>query len=321
MKSTYATVLSLTTITTIVFAVARRHANEALADDQDSAVGNQFPRELVDFAPYEQNPVFAGRGEGHWDKKIRERGWILREGDLYRMWYSGYEGNDVKDRFVKLGYATSKDGLKWERHAGNPLVDQHWVEDMVVVKHEGRYFMFAEGNRNGHTHLLTSRDGLDWKWQGPLDIRKTDGQEFPKPCGTPFVWAEKGLWYLVYEAYFDAGIWMATSQDLKVWTNVQDDPVLQPGPELYDQTKVAANQVIHYEGNYYLYYHGYGGRKPSTEWTTNVAVSKDLIHWKKFPGNPLLPVSENKSSGILVDDGERFRLYTMHPEVNVHFPR
>jgi hypothetical protein len=34
-----------------------------------------------------------------------------------------------------------------------------------------------------------------------------------------------------------------------------------------------------------------------------------------------LPVSENKSSGIVVHDGERWRLYTMHPEVYLHMPR
>jgi hypothetical protein len=29
---------------------------------------------------------------------------------------------------------------------------------------------------------------------------------------------------------------------------------------------------------------------------------------------------ENKSSPILVSDGEKYILYTMHPEVCVHFP-
>jgi len=48
-----------------------------------------------------------------------------------------------------------------------------------------------------------------------------------------------------------------------------------------------------------------------------VAVSKDLIHWKKYRANPIL--KDNKSSGILVNDGKNFRMYTMHPEVNVYF--
>ena len=35
---------------------------------------DEFPREIVDFIPYEMNPVFSGRGGEHWDAKIRERG-------------------------------------------------------------------------------------------------------------------------------------------------------------------------------------------------------------------------------------------------------
>jgi len=50
-----------------------------------------------------------------------------------------------------------------------------------------------------------------------------------------------------------------------------------------------------------------------------VAVSTDLVRWKKYPKNPI--VSGDKSSGSLVHDGERYRLYTTHPDVRVYFPR
>src|SRR4051812_42633596 len=43
-----------------------------------------FPRELVEFTPYEKNPIFTGAGPGHWDVMIRERGWVLREGDAWK---------------------------------------------------------------------------------------------------------------------------------------------------------------------------------------------------------------------------------------------
>jgi hypothetical protein len=114
-------------------------------------------------------------------------------------------------------------------------------------------------------------------------------------------------------------VWLAKSKDLKVWTNVQDEPVLSRGPELYDRLMIALNQIIRHGGRYYAYFHGSGTPEKPRLWTTNIAVSADLVHWKKFPGNPLLPERENKSSGIVVHDGKRFRLYTMHPEVNVHF--
>ena len=44
----------------------------------------------------------------------------------------------------------------------------------------------------------------------------------------------------------------------------------------------------------------------------------DLLHWTKYGGNPLFPEAENKSSGILVHDGRKSRMYTMHSVVHVH---
>ena len=100
---------------------------------------------------------------------------------------------------------------------------------------------------------------------------------------------------------------------------MQDAPVLVPGPGAYDSQKIAANQIVSFDGRYYLYYHGLG--ETAGNWTTNIASSNDLIHWTKYESNPLLPVEANKSSGILVLDGNQLRIYTMHNQVHLHFPK
>lgn len=274
---------------------------------------DDFPQELVHFIPYKSNPVFAATGTNTWDKEIRERGYIFKEDGMYHLWYTGYTNIDS---LKWLGYATSPDGYHWTRYKDNPIYHIGWVEDMCVVKADGTYYMFAEG-KGDTAHMLTSTDRIHWTDRGNLDIRKVNGNGISKGSyGTPFVIKEKNLWYLFYERD-DLGIWLATSKDLKVWTNVQDEPVLKMGPEPYDLYAVAMNQVIKYRGRYYGYYHA-SAFKDWHEWSTNVAVSDDLIHWKKYAGNPI--VGNNKSSGILVNDGKRYRLYTMHPEVNVYFP-
>ena len=294
----------------VVVAVSPR-ANRAGAQTHP-----EFPSELVDFVPYAHNPIFTGRGSGFWDARIRERGWILRADGVYRMWFTGYGGNktDVK----KLGYATSPDGFKWKRHAGNPIDHQLWIEDMMVVHHGGTYYMFAEG-LGDRAFLLTSKDGIDWTRQGALDIRYTNGKPLsPGPFGTPTAWHEKGTWYLLYERR-DRGVWLATSLDMKVWRHVQDEPVLMPGPDAHDKLYIAVNQVIRYKGRYYAMYHGTGSPEKPREWSTSVATSTDLVHWKKYPGNPVL--GDNQSSGIFVHDGTGYRLYTMHDTVRAHVPR
>jgi sucrose-6-phosphate hydrolase SacC (GH32 family) len=280
-----------------------------------SGDAKKFPPELVRFTPYKVNPVFTA-AKGQWDAAIRERGWILREGDVYKLWYTGYDG--TKDGQRMLGYATSPDGIAWTRHAKTPLARDHWVEDMMIVKHDGKYYMFAEG-REDRAHLLDSSDGIDWKRVGQLDIRLKSGKPIADgPFGTPTAWLENGRWHLFYERN-DQGIWLATSADLKVWTNVQDEPVMKPGPGDYDKDLIAVNQIIKHQGRYYAYYHGSARTGPKKGlWSTNLATSTDLVNWEKYPGNPLLPIDANKSSGIVVHDGERYRLYTMHPSVYLH---
>ena len=187
---------------------------------------------------------------------------------------------------------------------------------MMVVKKDGTYYMFAEG-MDDIAHLLTSTDKIHWKEEGDLDIRYVNGQPLSKgPYGTPAAWFEDNLWYLLYERG-DLGVWLATSKDLKVWTNVQDEPVLIPGPELYDAFGIAVNQVIKHKGKYYAYYHA-TAFKDWSEWSSCVATSFDLRHWTKYAGNPIL--TENKSSPILAFDGTLYRLYSMHPQVVAHYP-
>lgn len=273
-----------------------------------------FPPTLTKFSPYEQNPVFTGTGGDTWDQHIRERGYILKEDSGYHLWYTGYR--DSGDTVMHLGYATSSDGIHWTRYAGNPLLPNDWVEDMNVVKYGDTYYMFAEG-RNDIAHLLTSTDKIHWTEQGNLDIRYTNGKPLSAGAyGTPAAWLENGQWWLFYERG-DLGIWVATSTDLKTWTNVQDDPVIALGPEPYDRAQVAMNQIVKIKDTYYGYYHALAS-DTSRNWTSCVVASKDLVHWTKYPGNPIL--QENKSSPILVFDGQQYRLYTMHDKVMLHYP-
>lgn len=272
-----------------------------------------FPKSIVSWVPDAQHPVvFRGEGGSAWDKKIRERGWIVREGPTYHLYYTGY--NDDKSPLRKLGHATSPDGLAWTRDPANPIHGETWVEDVCMFKKDGVDFLFAEGE-NDVAHLLTSPDGLRWTERGPLDVRTTEGKPIRSgPYGTPTALFDAGEWSLLYERG-DRGVWLARSKDGKVWTNVKDEPVLKMGPEPYDRTAIAVDQVIKRDGVYYAFYHA-NAHQPWKDWTTCVARSKDLIHWEKYPGNPIL--GDNASSAILVETPEGDRLYSMHPEVRLY---
>ncbi len=280
-----------------------------------SAGAQEAPFGFDDWKPIAGNPVFAGTGRNTWDRKIRERGFILVGDDgTFHLWYTGYD-RDNPDT-MSLGHATSNDGTHWTRDPKNPIFTGLWVEDMCVVKPDGTYQMFAEG-RNDIAHRLSSPDGVHWTDHGSLDIRKTDGTPIsPGPYGTPTGWFENGTWYLFYERG-DKGVWLATSRDLKTWTNVKDDPVLACGPESYDSEAVALNQIVKRGDYYYAFYHA-NAHRPWTDWTSNVARSHDLVHWQKYPGNPI--IKNNCSSPIVVTTPQGDRLYTMHPDVKEFVP-
>lgn len=280
-----------------------------------------FPQWATHWRLAEVNPVFAGAGGDAWDAKIRERGWIVQDDDAWLLYYTGY--NESHSPLRRLGLATSRDGRTWTRDACNPLVADAWVEDMCVVRDGDRWLMFAEGQQD-IAHLLTSHDGRTWVRRGSLDVRLRDGQPIsPGPRGTPTVFVDSGTWVLFYERG-DQGVWLARSDDPDrlVWTNMQDAPVIARGPEPYDATAVALNQVVKRDGVFYAFYHA-NAHRPWRDWTTCVARSRDLIHWEKYAGNPI--VANNCSSGIVVDpDGEAGPepplLFTMHPEVRLHEP-
>ena len=279
-----------------------------------AARADNFPAELVAWTPIDGNPIFQGTGEDSWDRKIRERGYILVERGTFHLWYTGY--NDDRSPVKFLGHATSPDGLRWTRDPANPVFQGVWTEDVCVLKRDGKYLMFAEG-KDDIAHQLTGADPAHWTDHGSLDIRKADGTPIPPgPYGTPTAWFENDTWYLFFERG-DLGVWLATSKDRRVWTNVRDEPVLAIGPELYDRAAVALNQVVKRGGVYYAFYHA-NAERPWKDWTSCVARSRDLVHWEKYPGNPI--VKDNCSSPILVEGPDGDRLYTMHPAVRAYRP-
>lgn len=79
---------------------------------------------------------------------------VLRDGDLYRMWYS-YRGPHYR-----IGYAESRDGLRWQRRdeaAGLEVSASGWDSEMVeypfVFDHAGTRYMLYNGNGYGKTGI------------------------------------------------------------------------------------------------------------------------------------------------------------------------
>lgn len=84
------------------------------------------------------------------DENALARPFVLKDDGRYKMWFAH------KGEAYRLGYAESEDGLHWHRDdsfAGLTPSETGWDSDMVeyaaVVKHDGRYLMFYNGNNYG----------------------------------------------------------------------------------------------------------------------------------------------------------------------------
>lgn len=78
------------------------------------------------------------------------RPYVIFEDRVWKMWF-GHKG-----AAYRLGYAESPDGIHWERRdelAGLDVsasgFDSEMIEYAAVVKHDGRHFMFYNGNNYG----------------------------------------------------------------------------------------------------------------------------------------------------------------------------
>ncbi len=77
------------------------------------------------------------------------RPFVLKENGIYKMWYS------FRGKFYRIGYAESKDGLKWLRkdeEAGIGVSESGWDSEMICYPYEFDY--------NGERYLLYNGNGF-----------------------------------------------------------------------------------------------------------------------------------------------------------------
>lgn len=81
------------------------------------------------------------------------RPWVYRQNGLYHMYYS----TRYADRLYRIEYATSDDGLNWNREHDAPfdVSNDGWDSEMIcypsIIQNNGKTFMFYNGNNNGET--------------------------------------------------------------------------------------------------------------------------------------------------------------------------
>jgi predicted GH43/DUF377 family glycosyl hydrolase len=132
------------------------------------------PDKIV-WTKYASNPVMDVGSPGTWDDSGILYEDVIFTDSLYQLWYTGWDSTNLR-----IGYATSPDGINWTKYAGNPVLnlgeagswDSAGVTSPTVVYHDSTYHMWYTGGEEmqpGIPYLLisfpgyaTSSDGINW---------------------------------------------------------------------------------------------------------------------------------------------------------------
>ena len=205
------------------------------------------------------SPVLRIGAPGSWDDYNSEVPSVIKDDSVYKMWYAGY--SKAKPDIYSIGYATSSDGINWQRiskkdspykQEGLVFVRDETKEgeiltiaDPSVLRINGTYHMWYNGFGTKPFKMIaishaTSSDGINWKRDpknpvimpsAPWEMIKKDEGAVNQPSviwdGTKFE-----MWYgsFVDKYMRYSAISHAVSKDGTTWIK-DKKPSLVPGPE------------------------------------------------------------------------------------------
>jgi predicted GH43/DUF377 family glycosyl hydrolase len=105
----------------------------------------------IDIKPATDDPVLPLGEAETWDAVSIRFPYVLYYDGLYHMFYTAFTRLDQPQA---IGYATSEDGLQWERSASNPIFEGSGAgfdafgvnRAVVMVEEDGTWMMYYNGN-------------------------------------------------------------------------------------------------------------------------------------------------------------------------------
>lgn len=114
-------------------------------------------------------PVLDVGPRGSWDERGVADPYVIRAGEWFYMYFLGQD----RARRQRLGVARSRDGIAWEKHRGNPILelgepgrfDETGLGEPAVWSEQGWYWMLytaRDRKEQRRLGLARSRDGVNW---------------------------------------------------------------------------------------------------------------------------------------------------------------
>lgn len=191
--------------------------------------------------------VFTKGATGAWDSNRVGYPAVIYSAGTYEMYYQGQDS--TTSNFIRIGLATSTDGMTWTRYASNPVLN------------------------------LGTSGTWDSKFvQAPSVIKETN----PSTGATVY-----RMWYTGSDnVTFNIGY--AESADGKAWTKHSGNPVLKVGASgSWDSKRVIFANVRH-EGSTYMMWYSGDDTSGTLSYEIGYASGTDPVTWTKYERNPIL---------------------------------
>lgn len=143
-------------------------------------IGLAVSKDMIHWTEYPNNPIIRP-GPGAYDSEWVAYPSVVYEPPLYKMWYTG---QDIGTKTETVGYASSLDGMHWNKLGGNPVLtsqstkssNYNEVRYPSVVRVGSGYLMafYAYLPSEGDILYASSNDGLNWT-AGSSPLLRTGG--------------------------------------------------------------------------------------------------------------------------------------------------
>lgn len=261
-----------------------------------------------EFVTYSGNPILQPTEP--WEGDEIRCPFIIRDSEVYKMWYSGQISAGLPEDLTRIGYATSEDGVNWNKLISNPVLDvggsdtweEHGVDDPTVILDGSTYKMWYTGvtydldteEETACIGYATSSDGITWtKWSGnpvlqPGAVGAWDDQYIDDATvikdGSVF-----RMWYKAFSTNDpNDRVGYATSSNGISWDKYPA-PVIEHGQE---------PDVIKDSENYKMWFHRSGEG-------ILYATSIDGIVWDEHPDSVL----NSGSDPSVIKDSEIYKMW------------
>lgn len=171
-------------------------------------------------------------------------------------------------------------------------------------------------------YMATLNDCLDFSKLSPQEVflAGNAGTWDSKGVFSPRAFCFKNQYFLLYGGSDGERVrsGFAVSQDMLHWQRRSHSPFLDVGEHgQWDENHALVVDILELEDGYCGFYEG---EDTKNRFRIGIATSKDLIHWEKFKGNPILDIGPKGSfkermvcgPRVLVKDGKIYLFHAAH---------